>query len=60
MYFKRSPFAILNKEKREIYIKGVYKRKIQAAIESYQDAEVEEKGDTIQAQDILIIDRISI
>ena len=61
MNLKRWPFAILNKEKREIdYIKGFYKRKIQAAIESYQDAEVKEKGDTIQAQDILIIDRISI
>ena len=31
MNLKRSPFSILNKESREIdYIKGVYKRKIQA------------------------------
>ena len=36
----RSPFSILNREKREIdYIKGVYKRKIQAEIESYKDPE---------------------
>ena len=40
MDLKRSPFSILNKEKREIdYIKGVYKRKIQAEIESYKDPE---------------------
>ena len=38
MDLKRSPFSILNKERREIdYIKGVYKRKIQAEIESYKD-----------------------
>ena len=57
MNFKRSPFSILNKERREIdYIKGVYKRKIQAEIESYKDPEYEDedKRDTIQAQDILL------
>ena len=38
MNLKRSPFSILDKEKREMdYIKGVYKRKIQAEIESYKD-----------------------
>ena len=42
------------------YIKGVYKRKIQAEIESYNDQEDEDKRDTIQAQDILMIDKISI
>jgi len=58
MNLKRSPFSILNKEKREIdYIKGVYKRKIQAEIESYKDPEDEDKKDTIQAQDILMLDR---
>ena len=58
---KRSPFSILNKERREIdYIKGVYKRKIQAEIESYKDLEDEDMRDTIQAQDILMLDRISI
>ena len=52
MNLKRSPFSILNKERREIdYIKGVYKRKIQAEIESYKDPEDEDKKDTIQAQD---------
>ena len=53
MNFKRSPFSILNKERKEIdYIKGVYKRKIQAEIESYKDPEAEDKSDTIQAKDI--------
>ena len=61
MNFKRSPFSILDKDKRDMdYIKGVYKRKIQAEIESYKDAEDEDKRDTIQAQDILMLDRISI
>ena len=61
MKLKRSPFSILNKEIREIdYIKGVYKRKIQAEIESYKDPEDEDKRDTIQAQDVLMLDRISI
>jgi len=61
MNFKRSPFSILDKERREIdYIKGVYKKKIQAEIESYKDPEDENKRDTIQAQDILMIDRITI
>ena len=61
MNLKRSPFSILNKEKREIdYIKGVYKRKIQAEIESYKDPENEDKRDTVQAQDVLMLDRISI
>ena len=47
MNLKRSPFSILNKESREIdYIKGVYKRKIQAEIESYKDPEDEVKRDT--------------
>ena len=47
--------------RREIdYIKGVYKRKIQAEIESYKDPEDENKKYTIQAQDVLILDRISI
>ena len=63
MNLKRSPFSILNKEKREIdYIKGVYKRKIQAEIESYKypEDEDEDMRDTIQAQDVLMLDRISI
>ena len=61
MNLKRSPFSILNKERREIdYIKGVYKRKIQAEIESYKDPEDEDKKDTIQAQDELKLDRFLI
>ena len=61
MNLKRSPFSILNKERREIdYIKRVYKRKIQNEIESFKDLEDEEKRDTIQAQNVLMLDRISI
>ena len=61
MSLKRSPFSILDKDKREMdYIKGVYKRKIQAEIESYQDPEDEDKKDTIKVQDVLMFDRISI
>ena len=61
MNLKRSPFSILDKDKKEMdYIKGVYKRKIQAEIESYRDPEDEDKRYTIQAQDVLMLDRISI
>ena len=61
MNLKRSPFSILNKEGGEIeYIKEVYKRKIQAEIESYKDTEDDNKRDTIQAQDVLMLNRISI
>ena len=61
MYLKTSPFSILNKERREIeYIKGVYKRRVQAEIESYKDPEEEDKKDTINVQDVLMLDRISI
>ena len=61
MNFKRSPFSILDKDKREMdYIKGVYKKKIQAEIESYKDPEGEDKKDTIKAQDVLMFDSISI
>ena len=61
MSFKKSPFFILNKEGREInYIKSVYKRRVQAEIESYKDPEDEDKTDTIHAQDILMVDGISI
>jgi len=61
MKLKTSPFSILNKERREMeYIRGVYKRRVQAEIDSYKDPEDEGKRDTIQAQDILMLDRISI
>ena len=53
------PFSILNKERREIdYIKWVYKRKIQAEIESFKDPEDEDKRDKIQAQYVLMLDKI--
>ena len=46
MNLKRSPFSILDKDKREMdYIKGVYKRKIQAEIESYKDPEEEDNSE---------------
>ena len=61
MNLKTSPFSILNKERRELeYIKGVYKRRVQAEIDSYKDSEEENNKDTIKAQDVLMIDRISI
>ena len=61
MNLKRSPFAILNKDKREMdYIKGIYKKKVQPEIESFKEPEDEDKRDTIQARDILMLDRISI
>ena len=61
MNLKRSPFSILDKDQREMdYIKGVYKKKIQSEIESYKDSEDEDKRDTIQVQDVLMLDRISI
>ena len=61
MNLKRSPFSILDKDRREMdYIKGVYKKKIQAEIESYKDSEDEDKRDTIRARDVLMLDRISI
>jgi len=57
----RSPFSILDKDKREMdYIKGVYKRKIQAEVDSFIDPQDEDKKDTIKAQDVLMLDRISI
>ena len=61
MSFKKLPFSILNKEKRKMdFIKGVYKRRVQAEIESYKDCVDEDKRDTIQVQDVLMIDKISI
>ena len=61
MNIKRPPFSILDKDKREMdYIKGIYKKKIQSEIESYKDPEDEDNRDTIQVQDVLMLDRISI
>ena len=60
MNLKTSPFSILNKERKELeYIKGVYKERLQAEIDSYKDSEDDDNKDTINAQDILMLDRIS-
>ena len=60
MNLKRSPFSILDKHTREMdFIKDVYKKKIQAEIESYKDAEDQDNRDTIEVQDVLMLDRIS-
>jgi len=61
MNFKKSTFTILNRERREMdYLKEVYKKRVQAEIESYKDLDDEVERDTIQAQDVLMLDRISI
>jgi len=61
MNLKRSPFSIIDKDKREMdYIKDIYKKKIQSEIESYKDLEGEDKRDKIEAQDVLMLDRITI
>ena len=61
MNLKTSPFSILNKDRRELeYIKRIYKKRVQAEIDSYKDPEDENKSDTVQSQDVLIINRISI
>ena len=55
---KNSKFSILNKERKEIqYVKNVYKKRIQSEADSFLNQE--KKPDTIVAQDILYIDRIS-
>ena len=61
MNFKRSLFSILNKDRREMdYIKLVYKRRVQAEIDSYKDTEDENKRDKINTQDVLMIDIVSL
>tara|TARA_Y100000991_G_C21646772_1_gene210567 strand:+ start:120 stop:308 length:189 start_codon:yes stop_codon:yes gene_type:complete len=60
MNFKKSPLSILNKRGRKFdFIKGVYKRRVQAEIESYKYSEDEYKRETIQDQDVLMLDRFS-
>ena len=59
MILKNSQFSILNKQKKDIqYVKNVYKNRVQSEADSFLDQE--EKPDTIVANDILFIDRISI
>ena len=61
MNLKTSPFSILNKNRRELeYIKRVYKKRVQAEIDSYKDPEDEKNRDTIQVQDVLMFESISI
>ena len=61
MNLKTSPFSILNKERRELeYIKRIYKKRVQAEIDSYKDLEDEKNKDTIQVQDVLMLESISI
>ena len=61
MNLKTSLFSILNKDIREVeYIKEVYKRRLQAEIDSYKDFDEEVKRDSIKTQNVLMLDRISI
>ena len=59
MILNNSKFSILNKKTKEVdYVKDVYKKRIQSEADSFINQE--EKPDTIVAQDILYVDRISI
>ena len=59
MNLKIFKFPILNQERKEVeYFKNVYKRRIQSEADSFSNQE--EQPDTIFAQDILFVDRISI
>ena len=56
MNIKTSPFSILNRKRREIdCIKELYRNRVNSEIESYTDSEEEEKIDTMQAKDLLIL-----
>ena len=60
MTFKKPPFSFFNKDRRKMnYIKSVYKRRVQAEIESYKDCANEGKKATINDQDILMLERTS-
>ena len=59
MFLKFPQFPILNKKRKEVeYVKDIYKRRIQSEADSFFNQE--EQPDTIFAQDILYVDRISI
>ena len=59
MNLKIYKFPILNKERKEVeYVKDIYKKRIQSEADSFFNQE--EQPDTIFAQDILYVDRISI
>ena len=56
---RTSKFPILNKKRKEVeYVKDIYKRRIQIEADSFFNQE--EQPDTIFAEDILYVDRISI
>ena len=60
MNLKTSPFSILNKHRSEIeYLKEVYKRRVQAEIESYKDPDEEDNRDKIKSQDVLMLGKIN-
>jgi len=60
MSFKKSLGSIFHKERREInHIKKVYKKRVQAEIDSYKVPDYQDKRDTIQAHDILMFDKFS-
>ena len=60
MKLRTSPFSILNKDRREMeYIKGIYSRRVQAEIDSYKYPEDEEKNDTNQFEDVMMLDKMS-
>ena len=55
---KNSQFSNKNKERKDIkYVKDVYKKRIQSEVDTLLNLEVQ--PDTIVAQDILYLDRIS-
>ena len=59
MNLKISQLPLRKKERKEVqYIKDVYKKRIQSEADSFFNQE--EQPDTIVAQDILYVDRISI
>ena len=59
MNLKFLQFTILNKKRKEVeYVKDVYKKRIQSEADSFFNQE--EEPDTIFAQDILYVDRITI
>ena len=61
MSLEKSPYSILNKQIGQIECsKGIYKKKFQVNNETYKYQEDEDKRDTIHAQDVLILERISI
>ena len=61
MNLEKTPYSILNKQRGQFdYSKGIYKKKFQVDNETYKYQEAEDKRDTIHAQDVLMLERISI